>query len=135
MEPFVVNGDVWRVAWAAPGDPSLMDRTGHLRLATADPAAKVIRISTDVTPPLLDKVLLHEVAHAITISHGLLDALRTVLPEDLWVFVEEWSAQLVENHSIEAALAAAESLGRPLCIRGYCMVGWPHGVQALTAPS
>lgn len=122
MQPFVVNGNVWRVAWAAPGDPALIDRTGQPRLATADPEAKVIRISTSVTPPLLDKVLLHEVAHAVTISYGLLDALRTVLPEDLWVFVEEWSAQLVENFSIEASLVAAESLGRPLCIRGYCMV-------------
>lgn len=122
MEPFVVNGDVWQVAWAVPGDPSLVDRTGYPKLATADPESKVIRVSTSVTPPLLDKVLLHEVAHAVTISYGLLDALRAVLPENLWIFVEEWSAQLVENHSVEAALAAAESLGRPLCIRGYCMV-------------
>ena len=73
-----------------------------------------------MTPPLLDRVLLHEVAHAVTMSYGLLDALHGTLPEDLWIPVEEWAVQLVENFSMEAVALASESLGRPLCIRGLC---------------
>lgn len=122
MKPFVVNGDLWRVAWVPPGDPSLIDRTGMHRLATADLVGKVISVSADVAPPLLDKVLLHEVAHAVIASYDLFSPLKALLPEDMWIVVDEWSAQLVENHSLEATLLAAESLGRPLCIRGRCMV-------------
>ena len=121
MEPFVVNGELWRVVQVNPGDPSLIDRTGGLRLATADPATRTVHISMEVEPPLLDRVLLHEVAHAVTISHGLLEPLHAVLPEDLWVFVEEWSAELVERYGVEATVLAAKALGRPLCISGYCM--------------
>ena len=101
-------------------DSRLVDRTGKLRLATTDPNTRTIYVSKKVAPPLLDSVMLHEVAHAITISYGLLEPLRAVVPEHLWVFVEEWSAELVENFGIEASLIAARSLGRPLCIRGYC---------------
>jgi hypothetical protein len=35
--------------------------------------------------------------------------------------LEEWAAQLVENHAIEAIQAAMEVLGRPVCVRGRCM--------------
>lgn len=120
MRPFTVNGEVWKVARVSPGDPMLVDRTGVERLATADPLTCTIRISSEVTPPLLDRVLLHEVAHAVTMSHGLLDALHEVAPKDLWVFVEEWAVQLVENHGIEAATLASQSLGRPVCVKGWC---------------
>lgn len=120
MRPFAVNGDLWRVVGVRPGDPRLTDRTGVERLATADPSTRTICISSDVVPPLLDRVILHEVAHAITMSHGLLDSLHDVVPQETWVPVEEWAAQLVENHGIEAAVLASESLGRPVCVRGYC---------------
>lgn len=120
MRPFLANGEAWRVVQVDPGHPSLIDRTGTRRLATADPVTKAIHIANDVMPPLLDKVLLHEVAHAMTMSYGLLDDLRSFLPENLWVPVEEWSAQVMEDHGMEAVIAAAESLGRPLCIKGYC---------------
>ena len=120
MRPFTLNGDVWRVAWASPGNPLLIDRTGSERLATTDPTNKVIYVSDRLTPPLLDKVLLHEVAHAVTVSYGLLDVLRAVIPREWWVFVEEWAAQLVEDYGIEAANVASQSLGRPVCVGGYC---------------
>lgn len=115
-----MNGEAWRVVRVPPGDPRLVDRTGLSRKATADPAAREIAISELVMPPELDRVLLHEVAHAVTMSHGLLSGIRAVLPEDLWVPVEEWAAQVVENHAIEAAVLASRSLGRPLCISGFC---------------
>lgn len=103
-----------------PGDPSLIDRTGTLRLATTDPETMNINISSLVKPPLFDRVLVHEVAHAITVSHGLLDILHLGVPESLWVFVEEWAVQLVENHGIEAADISSRIMGRPVCVWGRC---------------
>lgn len=71
-------------------------------------------------PPLLDRVLLHEVAHAVTVSWGLLPSVRSDTLRGDIIGVEEWAAQLVENHAMEAVEAARTALGRPLCIRGLC---------------
>lgn len=120
MFPVVINGDLWSVVGVTPGDTRLIDRTGHERLATTDPDKFIIYINKYITPPLLDKVVLHEIAHAITISYKLLSDIRAVVPDELWIPVEEWSAKLIENHSLEAANAAARVLGRPVCIRGLC---------------
>jgi hypothetical protein len=119
-KPIVINGDVWRVVRVPAGDPSLIDRTGTRRLATTDPRTKTISVSQDVQPPLLDRVTLHEVAHAVTFSWGLLPRMRReVLRGDI-IGAEEWAAQLVENHSVEALRLASEALGRPVCVRGEC---------------
>lgn len=120
MRPFVINGDVWGVARVPAGDPRLVDRTGLPRLAVTDASERVVYVRDDLVPPLLDKVMLHEVAHAVTVSWGLLPRLRhDALRGDLTA-VEEWSAQLVENHAMEAVQAASEALGRPICVRGLC---------------
>ena len=121
MKPVLINGELWQVNRVSPGDPLLVDRTGALCIATTDPINKSINISINVVPPLLDKVLLHEVAHAITVSHGLLGPLRAFLPPELWVLVEEWSVELLEKHSIEAIIVTSESLGRPICVSGQCL--------------
>ena len=120
MRPFTVNGDLWRVVRVRSGDPLLVDRTGEPRVATTDPSDHVIRVSSEVYPPLLDRVVLHEVAHAVTMSHGLLEPLHATVPERLWVPVEEWAVQLVENYGMEAVALASEALGRPVCVRGLC---------------
>lgn len=105
----------------SPGDPRLVDRTGTETVATADPLTATICISTAVQPPYLDRVLLHEVSHAVAMSSGFLEPLHGALPERHWVAAEEWAAQLVERYGIEAAVLASESLGRPLCVGGYCV--------------
>ncbi len=120
MRPFVVNGDIWRVIRVRPGDLRLVDRTGTRTVATADPVTKTIHVSTDLNPPELDVVMLHEVAHAVTMSHGLLRHIRSRIPEEYWVPVEEWAAQLVGEHGVEAVAAASSALGRPVCVRGLC---------------
>lgn len=120
MAPIVINGDIWRVARVPAGDPRLIDRTGGEKLATTDSNDMFIYILDTLTPPMLDKVMLHEVSHAVTVSYGLLDSLRSVLPRYLWVDVEEWAAQLLENHALESSRLASEALGRPVCIGGVC---------------
>ena len=100
MKPVLINGELWKMQRVSPGNPLLIDRTGTERIATTDPVTRTIRISSDVKPPLLDRVVLHEVAHAITISHGLLPPLRNSIPESMWVPIEEWNASLMERHAI-----------------------------------
>ena len=120
MRPFVVNGELWGVARVPAGDPRLIDRTDTPRLAVTDAHDRMVYVRDDLMPPLLDRVMLHEVAHAITVSWGLLPKVRSdALRGDL-VGVEEWAAQLVENHAMEAVQAARRALGRPICVRGLC---------------
>ena len=120
MRPFVINGDVWRVARVPAGDPSLIDRTGGAKLAVTDSLDRTIYVRDDLMPPLLDRVMLHEVAHAITVSWGLLPEVRSRVVRGDIIDVEEWAAQLVENHAMEAVQAARRALGRPICVRGLC---------------
>ncbi len=120
MRPFAVNGDVWRVIRVPAGDPRLIDRTGGSKLAVTDESTRTVSVLEDVRPPLLDKVLLHEVTHAITVSYGLLPQVRRDTLRGDIIGVEEWSAQLVENHALEAVEAASTALGRPICVRGLC---------------
>lgn len=97
-----------------------MDRTGTSRIATTDPATMTVYVSEDVKPPLLDRVMIHEAAHAVTVSRGLLPALRAALPPPSWVAAEEFAASLVEGYGMEAVAAASKALGRPVCVEGYC---------------
>ena len=120
MRPFVINGELWRVARVPAGDPSLIDRTDTPRLAVTDSEDKTIYVRDDLMPPLLDKVMLHEVAHAITVSWGLLPQVRSDALRGDTIGVEEWAAQLVENHAMEAVQATRRALGRPICVRGLC---------------
>ena len=120
MRPFTVNGQTWRVVRVPAGDPRLVDRTGTARLATTDPSDRAVYVNMRLVPPLLDKVMLHEVSHAITVSWGLLPRLHSEATRGDLTGVEEWSAQLIENHAIEALDAARTALGRPVCVRGLC---------------
>ena len=102
------------------GDPRLVDRTSSERLAVTDPARMCVFVRSDLVPPLLDRVLLHEIGHAVTVSWGLLPTMRHRAVRGDFLGLEEWAAQLVENHAIEAVAAASEALGRPVCVRGTC---------------
>ena len=121
MTPIVINGELWRVVRVPAGDPRLIDGGGTERLATTDPVTRTINLNLSLRPPLLDRVMLHEVAHAVTISWGLLPDLFRAVSTRSQAGAEEWAAQLVENHAIEAVDAARMALGRPLCVRGLCV--------------
>lgn len=87
-----------------------------------DSVWRMVYVRDDLRPPLLDRVMLHEVAHAITVSWGLLPHLRRDAMRGDLTGVEEWGAQLVENHAMEAVRAASVALGRPVCVMGLCDV-------------
>lgn len=81
---------------------------------------RTVYIRNDLMPPLVDRVMLHEVTHAITVSWGLLPEVRSGVRRGDIIDVEEWAAQLVENHAMEAVQATRRALGRPVCVRGLC---------------
>jgi hypothetical protein len=120
VRPFVINGELWRVIRVPAGDPSLIDRTGTPKIAVTDSNDRTVYVREDLMPPLLDRVMLHEVAHAITVSWGLLPQVRSDAMRGDIIGVEEWAAQLVENHAMEAVQATRRALGRPVCVRGLC---------------
>ena len=120
MKPVVINGKAWRVVRVSPDDPRLIDRLGLKTLGTTDPRTMTIHISNAIEPPLLDRVLLHEIAHAVTISYGLVDALHEHIPSKYWVWLEEWACHIVETYSLEASRLATKVLSRPVCVRGFC---------------
>lgn len=115
MKPVLVNGETWHVGLAPANDPTLVDRTGKLALATTDPITHVITLSEELTPPLIDQVLLHEVAHAITVSYGLLPISSSEIG------LQEWTAEFLGHHAIEAVDIASKILERPVCIHGLCL--------------
>lgn len=98
----------------------MVDREGRRTVGTTDPLTRTICLSESLTPPMLDRVLLHEVSHAVAMSYGYLGELGRMVSIGDRIGVEEWAAQLMENHAIESAVLASESLGRPLCVRGWC---------------
>lgn len=120
MVPFITNGEMWRVARVASGDPRLVDRTGIERLATTDPRTMTIYVSEAVKPPLLDKVVMHEVSHAVAYSNGLISRLRAFLPVSYQIGVEEWAASMMENYAMEVSDISSKVLGRRVCVRGFC---------------
>ena len=120
MNPFLANGELWRVVGVSPGDPRLVDREGRRTVGTTDPRTRTIHVSSELSPPMLDRVLLHEVAHAIAISYGHLQEFGRMVGAGDVIGAEEWAAQMMENHAIEAVRLASRSLGRPVCVRGMC---------------
>lgn len=121
MRPAVINGEAWWVVRVPPGDPRLIDREGRPTVGTTDPTSRTIHLSASLSPPMLDRVLLHEVSHAVTMGYGILPSLTEAVKRGEAIRAEEWAAQLVENHGMEAAAIASGVLGRPLCVRGFCV--------------
>lgn len=104
--PVCINGQVWRVVWCEPGDPRLVVG-GVPRLGSADPVTRGIHLMRGMEPPTLDRVVIHEAAHAVAMARG--SGLEG-----------EREAQAVELHGLEAVDVAARILGRPACVRGFC---------------
>ena len=121
MRPFVIRGHVWRVARVMPGDPLLMDDTGVLRPATCDHRSRTIWMSTSIPIDMFDKVLLHEVAHAIMWETRLSDLLSLGTGTSR---SEELLAWFLETHATEAIGITTTALGRGVCVDDICVKGY-----------
>lgn len=121
MEPLVIRGHVWWVVRVSPDDPLLIDRTGIRRIATTDPLSRVIRISTGVPSIMFDRVLIHELSHAMMEEYGINELISDVLDDE--ILVEELMAWFIETHGLEIIDAASRSVGRSVCVEKTCMGG------------
>lgn len=111
MNTFVMNGYFWRVQTVPPDSPMLVDRTGHSRVATTDPLTQCIYLSDRLEGSFLNRVLLHELGHVVMLSYGLILAIRSRLPERLWIEAEEWCCNLIADYGEEIFAKAYAILG------------------------
>ena len=105
-----LNGTPWHVVRVGRSSPALVDRTGQMRLATTDPAARVIHVSEAVSAAQLRHVLMHEATHACMVSYGMLDEVRGFAFDH--VRAEEWACNLMADHAAEVLAVTASVLKR-----------------------
>lgn len=84
-----------------PDSPLLIDRTGKQCVATTDPNTQCIYLSDQLTGDFLKTVLLHEMGHCVMLSYGLILAIRSRLPKNLWIEAEEWCCNLIADYGEE----------------------------------
>lgn len=92
-------------------DPRLVDRTGGRKLATTDQGTRLVCISEDVGPDLLQNVLIHEACHCAMVSYGLLPNLHAIVAREDAIGIEEWACQFVANYG-KQIISAADNVRR-----------------------
>lgn len=92
-------------------DDVLIDRTGNRRLAVTDPSTRRISLSSSLSGKLLETVLIHEIGHALMISHGLIMAIHSAVLPEFWVDAEEWLCNYVATYGREIFNIASDLLG------------------------
>ena len=107
---FWLNGYPWHVMRVGRESPALIDRTGHMRLATTNPRNRLICVSEAVPRAQLEHVLTHEAAHACMVSYGLLGDVESFAFDH--VRAEEWGCNLIADHGAEVLGASAAVLKR-----------------------
>lgn len=110
MASFMLNGEPWHVLRVGRESPALIDRTGGRKLATTNPARRIICIADDVRMPLLGNVALHEAAHAVMWSYGLDSQLASLTRPETRVEAEEWACGFMADHASEVVSAAKAML-------------------------
>lgn len=72
---------------------------------------RTIYISDRLEGTMLSRVLLHELAHAVMVSYGLLDDIHSLVRPEHWVEAEEWVCNFMANYATVIFNAAYEILG------------------------
>lgn len=98
IDNFFMNGYHWHVVYVHPESSLLIDRTGSFRLATTDPTTLHIYISSEVTGDLLTTVLLHELAHCVMFSYGLIDEICFMTKKRYWIEMEEEICNIIADY-------------------------------------
>ena len=113
MREFWLNGEKWRMVRVGPASPALVDRTGRLALATTEPQSRLICVSNAIDGDALERVVVHEVAHAALVSFGLLENVGRFAKPHSTVDAEEFVCGFVSECG-GAILSAAYEITRPL---------------------
>lgn len=111
MDGFTLNGDRWRVVMVDERDPALIDRTGHLRLATTDPDTLTVHMSDRLHGDMLARVLIHEIGHCLMVSYDLIGQLHRMVRPEKWVESEEWVCNFLADYGMLAFSNAARVMG------------------------
>lgn len=98
---FKINGYIWRVKYVAKNSPCLVDRMGVLTVATTDPYDLTIYISSSIYGQFHDKVLVHELAHAVMLSYYLIDDIHSVVYPTYWMEAEERVCNFIADYGFE----------------------------------
>lgn len=79
----------------------LVDRTGNLTVATTDPYDLTIYISSSIHGQFHDKVLVHELAHAVMLSYYLIDDIHSMVYPTYWMEAEEKVCNFIADYGFE----------------------------------
>lgn len=127
MDSFLMNGYLWRIKYVSPESFDLIDRTGKKRLATTDPRTRYIYLSNELQGDILNRVLLHELSHAVMFSYGLLDRLHFYVRPEYWIEAEEWVCNFIADYGYLIFRIASDILGE----EAWMFI--PHELERLIA--
>lgn len=108
---FSSNGDEWRIQRVAWDSPVLVDRTGHLCIGVTDPHTMTIYLADWLEGELLARVMIHEMAHAVMWSNGLIAELGKMVKPDKRIEAEEWVCNFLADYGMTIFEGASKVLG------------------------
>lgn len=95
---------------------ALIDRTGNRCLATTDPKTMTIYASDWLRGGMLDRVLIHEMAHCVIWSYGLFPEIRAFTRPDRQIQAEEWICNFLADYGLEVFNDFKKVMGRDAII-------------------
>ena len=111
MKSFILNGYLWRIEFVPAMSDMLVDRTGHLTVATTDPNTHTVYLSRDLHGDFLNRVLVHELGHCTMVSFGLLDDIHRMVKPEYWIEAEEWVCNFIADYGFRIFSIAYDVLG------------------------
>lgn len=91
----------------------LVDRSGHLTVATTDPTTFTVALSKELLRDreFLNRVLVHELGHVAMISFHLLDDIHRLVRKECWIEAEEWMCNFIADYGRQIYAAVYDILG------------------------
>lgn len=94
-----------------PYSSELVDRTGIQRVATTDPLNRNIFVSRALSGDRLQRVVLHELGHAVMVSYNLLDEIHRMVAPKYWLEAEEWICNFIADYGSDIFRIAGLVIG------------------------
>lgn len=111
LREFVMNGDLWHVRFTSSKNPILVDRTNTLTIAVTDPETMTIYISDNIRGRFLQRVLIHELGHALMYSYNLVSEIHRMCKRKYWITMEEFCANLMADYGNQVYSIAYSVIG------------------------
>lgn len=108
---FYMNGYLWKIRFVERDDPSLVDRTNTLTVATTDPVTLTVNLSEELTGDFLMTVFIHELGHCALVSFGFLDRIRKWTRPEHWVDMEEFICNFLADYGLRIFRTAYKKMG------------------------